>query len=107
MIDALLLLMALIWGTNYSVIKDAFRELDPQAFNALRMVIASVAFLAVIGALQLRPLHAAGGMATIFQTPTRVSRRDVIELIVLGVIGHFLYQYFFIGGLALTTVANS
>ena len=107
MIDALLLLMALIWGTNYSVIKAAFRELDPQAFNALRMVIASVAFLAVIGTLQLRPLHAAGGIATIFQTPTRVSRRDVIELIVLGVIGHFLYQYFFIGGLALTTVANS
>ena len=99
--------MALIWGTNYSVIKAAFRELDPQAFNALRMVIASVAFLAVIGTLQLRPLHAAGSVATIFQTPTRVTRRDVIELIALGVIGHFLYQYFFIGGLALTTVANS
>ena len=107
MIDALLLVMALIWGTNYSVIKAAFRELDPQAFNALRMVIASVAFLAVIGTLQLRPLHAAGSVATIFQTPTRVTRRDVIELIALGVIGHFLYQYFFIGGLALTTVANS
>lgn len=107
MIDALLLVMALIWGTNYSVIKAAFRELDPQAFNALRMVIASVAFLAVIGTLQLRPLHAAGSVATIFQTPTRVTRRDLIELIGLGVIGHFLYQYFFIGGLALTTVANS
>ena len=107
MIDALLLVMALIWGTNYSVIKAAFRDLDPQAFNALRMVIASVAFLAVIGTLQLRPLHAAGGVATIFQTPTRVTRRDIVELIALGVVGHFLYQYFFIGGLALTTVANS
>jgi drug/metabolite transporter (DMT)-like permease len=107
MIDALLLVMALIWGTNYSVIKAAFRELDPQAFNALRMVIASVAFLVVIGTLQWRPLHAAGSVATIFQTPTRVTRRDIIELIALGVIGHFLYQYFFIGGLALTTVANS
>jgi drug/metabolite transporter (DMT)-like permease len=107
-IDALLLVMALIWGTNYSVIKSALHEINPQAFNALRMLIASVAFLAVIGTLQLRPLNAAGGgVATIFQTPTRVSRRDVLELIALGIVGHFLYQYFFIGGLALTTVANS
>jgi drug/metabolite transporter (DMT)-like permease len=109
LIDALLLVMALIWGTNYSVIKAAFREVNPQAFNALRMAMASAAFLAVIGALQLRPLkpRTAGELTSIFQTPTRVSRRDVLELVALGVVGHFLYQYFFIGGLALTTVANS
>ena len=34
--------MAVIWGTNYSIIKTAFRELDPQAFNALRMIVASL-----------------------------------------------------------------
>jgi drug/metabolite transporter (DMT)-like permease len=107
-IDALLLVMALIWGTNYSVIKSAFREVNPQAFNALRMAMASVAFMAVIGALQLRPLRSGtAGVASIFQTPTRLSRRDVVELVALGIVGHFLYQYFFIGGLALTTVANS
>ena len=32
----LLLLMTLIWGTNYALVKYAFREIDPQAFNALR-----------------------------------------------------------------------
>ena len=36
-IDLLLLLMAVFWGTNYSIVKHAFREIDPQAFNALRM----------------------------------------------------------------------
>jgi drug/metabolite transporter (DMT)-like permease len=107
MIDALLLVMALIWGTNYSVVKSAFQELDPHAFNALRLVIASAVFLTVIVGLQLRPLRAQDGIATVFQTTTRMTRRDVAELVALGVVGHFLYQYFFIGGLALTTVANS
>ena len=37
-IDALLLLMALIWGTNYAIVKHAFRFIDPQAFNAVRMI---------------------------------------------------------------------
>jgi len=106
-IDFLLLLMSLIWGTNYSIVKSAFREIDPQAFNAARMVIASTAFLAVILVLQFRPVRGSDSVASIFQTPTRTTRRDWLELAGLGLVGHFLYQYFFIGGLALTTVANS
>ena len=54
MIDLLLLLMAVIWGTNYSIVKFAFQELDPQAFNAARMAIASSVFLAIIGVLRFR-----------------------------------------------------
>ena len=113
MIDALLLLMAIIWGTNYSIVKFAFQEVDPQAFNAARMVIASTAFLAIIGVLRFRhsssPAVAPGpgGVESIFRTPARVTARDALELAGLGLVGHFLYQYFFIGGLALTTVANS
>ena len=37
--------MAVFWGTNYSIVKNVFREIDPQAFNALRMSIASLIFL--------------------------------------------------------------
>jgi drug/metabolite transporter (DMT)-like permease len=107
MIDVLLLVMSVIWGTNYSIIKAAFRELNPQAFNAARMVIASIAFLVVIGTLQLRPAAAANGVSSIFRTPARMTGRDWLELAALGFVGHFLYQYVFIGGLALTTVANS
>jgi len=33
-IDALLLLMRIIWGINYSIVKTAFQQIDPQAFNA-------------------------------------------------------------------------
>jgi drug/metabolite transporter (DMT)-like permease len=113
MIDLLLFLMAVIWGTNYSIVKFAFQEVDPQAFNAARMLIASSAFLAIIGVLRFRqpPTRAdasgPSGLESIFRTPARVTARDALELAGLGLVGHFLYQYFFIGGLALTTVANS
>jgi drug/metabolite transporter (DMT)-like permease len=107
MIDLLLLLMAIIWGTNYSIVKYAFEELDPQAFNAARMTIVSVVFLAVIGVLRISAPSGSLGLASIFRTPTRLTARDLLELAALGLVGHFLYQYFFIGGLALTTVANS
>jgi drug/metabolite transporter (DMT)-like permease len=148
-IDALLLLMALIWGTNYSIVKYAFAEIDPQAFNAIRMVIASVVFLGIIVGLRprqrrrrterrrsspqrngdsgdktnispLTPLlrgenvsvvseFSAGSahVASIFHTPAPLTTRDWLALAGLGVVGHFGYQFFFIGGLALTSVANS
>jgi drug/metabolite transporter (DMT)-like permease len=116
-IDALLLLMAIIWGTNFSIIKGAFRELDPQAFNAVRMAVASLAFLAVIAAVRWydrrRSMALPGvadarrDLAGIFRTPARVTPRDWLALAWLGLVGHVLYQYFFIGGLARTPVANS
>ena len=114
-LDALLLLMTIIWGTNYAVIKSAFRQLDPQAFNGLRMAVASAAFLAVLGAVQLTvgrrgrraDADAAGPVASIFHTPARLTPRDWVVLAGLGLVGHFLYQYLFIAGLAQTSVANS
>ena len=111
--DLLLLLMAIIWGTNYSIVKFAFHEVDPQAFNAARMSIASAVFLAIIVCLRLTQPSASAGatsasdVGSIFRTPTRLTARDALELVALGLVGHFLYQYFFIGGLALTSVANS
>lgn len=99
--DVLLLLMTLIWGTNFSVVKPAFREIDPQAFNAVRMILASLVFLAI---MKLVPRWTS---SDIFSTPAPITRRDWLAIAGLGVVGHFLYQYFFIGGLALTSVANS
>jgi len=89
--DGLLLLMILIWGANYSVVKSAIREIPPQAFNAMRMGVASSFFLA---ALMLRGFP-------------RIARTDWRSLIMLGAIGHFVYQVFFMAGLARTTASNS
>ena len=113
-IDALLLLMVVIWGTNYAIIKFAFRELEPQAFNAIRMVLGSVVFLAIIIGLRQvgapwfgRRAGRSESVASIFHTPARLTRSDWVRLALLGVVGHALYQYLFIGGLARTTIANS
>jgi drug/metabolite transporter (DMT)-like permease len=108
-IDALLLLMAIIWGTNYVIIKHAFRELDPQAFNAIRMVVASVVFLIVLAATRNLPpaRHPAGSFASIFYTPSPISGRDWLGLAGLGIVGQGCYQYLFVGGLAGTSVSNA
>lgn len=108
-IDALLFLMAVIWGTNYAIIKHAFRELDPQAFNAIRMLVASAVFLAVLAVTRTPSTarHPQGSFASIFYTPSPVSGRDWLGLAGLGLVGQGFYQYLFVGGLAATSVSNA
>lgn len=108
-IDALLLLMTLIWGTNYAIVKHAFRFIDPQAFNAVRMMISSTVFLTIMAAIRRLPpsRRAEGSLAGIFYTPSRVTARDWVGLAALGLVGQCLYQYAFVGGLAGTSVANA
>jgi drug/metabolite transporter (DMT)-like permease len=51
--------------------------------------------------------QAGGEIASIFHTPATVTRGDWLRLAWLGLVGHCLYQFLFIGGLARTSVANS
>lgn len=113
-LDALLLLMTIIWGTNYSIVKHAFTEIHPHAFNAIRMSIASAVFLGLITAVGRSrrwssdaPPGSRASIASILHTPAPLTSADWLRLAGLGSVGHFLYQYFFIGGLARTSVANS
>jgi drug/metabolite transporter (DMT)-like permease len=107
--------MTLIWGTNYTIVKFAFAEVDPQAFNAVRMTVASAVFLAIMAIIRRAGFRTAsestadddGSIASIFVTPAPITWRDWLGLAGLGLVGHCLYQYFFIGGLARTSVANS
>jgi drug/metabolite transporter (DMT)-like permease len=108
-LDALLLLMTLIWGTNYAIVKHAFRSIDPQAFNAGRMLVASALFLAIMVSIRRLPpsRRTDGSLAGIFYTSTRVTARDLAGLAALGLVGQCLYQYAFVAGLAQTSVANA
>jgi drug/metabolite transporter (DMT)-like permease len=111
-LDRLLLLMTLIWGTNYAIVKSAFRDIDPQAFNALRLVLASTVMVAtsrLAGRWHAQAAASGAGVAevaSIFHTPAPVTRGDWIRLAWLGLVGHCLYQFLFVGGLAKTSVAN-
>jgi drug/metabolite transporter (DMT)-like permease len=101
--------MTLIWGTNYAIVKHAFLVIDPQAFNAVRMVVASTVFLVVLALTRRLPAsrRAEGSLAGIFYTPSPVTRRDWLGLAALGLVGQCLYQYAFVAGLAATSVANA
>jgi len=106
-IDALLVLMVLIWGANYSVIKHAFLEIPPQPFNALRLTIASSVFLIAIRLAQRRARTKSGRMTAVFFTPSPVSSHDMWMLVWLGLVGHFVYQFCFVGGVDQTSVSNA
>ncbi len=93
-LDFLLLLMVLIWGANFSIVKVALLDFPEVAFNAMRMVVATTVYLGVI-----------------FATPARsrlktLTRRDWLELAFLGSIGTFLYQFCFVSAVKRTSVGN-
>jgi drug/metabolite transporter (DMT)-like permease len=92
-IDALLVLMVVIWGVNYSVIKHAFAEIPPQPFNAIRITLASSMFLLAIRFARRRAGQPAAAISTAFFTPAPLTSRDFWDLIWLGLIGHCAYQF--------------
>ncbi len=90
-LDGLLLLLVLIWGSNFSVVKTAIQQIPALGFNALRLATACIVLVAV-SRLRGEPVP---------------SRRDWPRLATLGLFGHCCYQLTFVSGLARTTVANS
>jgi drug/metabolite transporter (DMT)-like permease len=89
--DALLVVMALIWGVNFIVVKIGAQLLQPLAFNSGRVTIAAVALVLIVLAMRER----------------WPSRRDTVRLLALGVLGNGLYQWFFIEGIARTRAGDA
>ena len=84
--------MTVIWGGNFTVVKLAIRHIPELPFNALRLLIASAAFLAAIA---------------VVEGPPNLSRREWRRVIELAIVGHVVYQLCFVAALSRTTVANS
>ena len=84
--------MILIWGTNFSLVKVALRDFPEVAFNAMRMLTSGIVFVAVIASSRARPAF---------------SRTDWFRLVFLGIVGTFLYQLMFVGGLKRTSAGNA
>ena len=89
--DALLVLMAVIWGVNYIVVKLGTGFMTPLAFNGGRVAIAAVVLTAIV-------------IATRRAWP---AKRELLALLGLGVIGNGLYQFFFIEGIARTRAGTT
>ena len=90
--DLGLLLIVLIWGVNFSVLKVLLRELDPLALNALRFPMAAVALWILVrridGSLKPDP-------------------EDLRRIITLGLLGNVAYQLCFIFGVDSTFAGNA
>lgn len=89
--DALLLLMALIWGVNFSVVKYATKAMTPLAFTGIRVVLAAIVLLVFA--------FARGGKFP--------KRKDILSLIALGMLGNGFYQILFVEGVARTKAGNA
>jgi len=89
--EVAVIVMALIWGINYSVVKYGTGLVSPLAYNAVRVFIAAVA-LGLIA-------RAWGGPAP--------ARRDIIALLALGMLGNGVYQIFFAEGIAHTRAGEA
>src|SRR5687768_13137468 len=89
--ELLLVVMAIIWGVNFSVVKYGTQVMEPLAYNALRMTLACVILLAVA---HLRPGRV-------------LARADRWRLMTLGLLGHCIYQVLFINGIAMTRAGTA
>ncbi|MGI9627343.1 MAG: DMT family transporter [Longimicrobiales bacterium] len=85
-----LLVVVLIWGINFSVVKHALLALDPLVLNALRFLLAGLA----LWALPSR------------KTFPRLERGDFARIALLGIVGNTAYQLAFIFGLDQTLAGN-
>ena len=90
----MLVFVTIAWGVNLSVIKVALREFPSFTFNALRLALASAAYLALVWR---RPEPGA----------KRIARDDWPRVLVLGLVGGTLYQLLFMYGVSRTSVANT
>jgi len=89
--EAAVVLMALIWGVNYSVIKFGTSMVQATAYNAVRVALGTVVLLIVARAI--------GGTAP--------PRRDALALIALGALGNGVYQLFFAEGITRTRAGEA
>jgi len=87
-----MLLVCLIWGTNFSVVKNAFHYLPPLAFTGVRFAISSLLLYGLVrwryGSVSFPPGHR-------------------WRMIWLGVLGNTLYQLAFTLALLWSTATNT
>jgi drug/metabolite transporter (DMT)-like permease len=90
--DLWIVLMTVIWGSNFTVIKYAIDDFSPLGFTAVRFTIASAVML-LITLVSGRDL--------------RVSRSDFSKLFSLALLQNVLYQVSFMKGMAHTRAGNA
>jgi drug/metabolite transporter (DMT)-like permease len=90
-VDAALVGTVMMWAVNFSVVKAGLRHFTPMAFTSIRLLGAALCFLAI---------------AAISPGPKLLSS-DRARFVVLGLVGHTIYQTLFIQGIHATSASSS
>jgi drug/metabolite transporter (DMT)-like permease len=89
--DFLLLLVVLIWGSHFAVVKQALSQVDPMSFAVVRFFMVTVPLFALVGW---------------YEGTLRLDRRDWWPMLLLGGVAG-VNQIFWMQGLARTTSGKS
>jgi len=95
--DASLLLVVLIWGCNFPILKWALAAMHPMAVNVFRFSVSALVLGLLYGWLQRRSTHR-------FFAPMRTHGRTIA---LLGIVGYVIYQICFIIGIYHTTAGSA
>ena len=90
-----LLATAVIWGANVPLVKIGLLELEPFAFNALRLPLSAL-LLGVLSLFEARPPD---------EKP--LSGRALLGVAAVGLLGSLVYQVLFISGIARTSAGST
>jgi len=90
--DLAILVLVIIWGVNFSVVKALLVQFNPLALNGVRFAL---------GAAVLIPFALRSGQLKQF------TRGDWLAVIALGLVGNAMYQYLFITGINGTLAGNA
>jgi drug/metabolite transporter (DMT)-like permease len=96
--DGILLITALLWGTNIIVFKSTIGAFDPWVFNAIRLVFATL----TLGLLVL--------LETIYWPANPQENRKRIpwfRVLIFCLLSGFIYLISFVRGIELTTAGNT
>ncbi|TNE73445.1 EamA/RhaT family transporter [bacterium] len=91
-IDLILILITFIWGFNFTVVKVSLTEMTPFVFNATRYFLAIITMWIIL--LRNRQGYS-------------IEKQDKWPVFGLSLLGHFVYQAFFIIGINYTKAANA
>lgn len=87
-----MLLVVLIWGVNFSLIKISLREIPPIPFNGMRLLLASAVLVVWL---------------LIKEGNLWVKKEHLLKIVLLSISGYTIYQYLFILGIHLTSASNT
>ena len=90
--DYVLIMVAILWGMNYVIVKVSLKEMNPLLFNTLRFVIGAIVCWIIL---------------LVKETNYKITKKEMLNMVILGIGIHSINQLAFIYGVAKTTAGTA